>query len=215
MPGRRYIAVAGNMGSGKSSLVRFLCQQFDLKPFFEPNDRNPYLEDYYADLKAGTRGPGTARNAYAFRSQIFFLIHRFRIHREMEGLADTVVQDRTIYEDAEIFAEYLHRRKLIDARDWRTYRELYETLVGELQPPDLMIYLRCDTANLMKRIKRRGRKSEEAVPRAYVQRLNELYEEWFSRYDRSPTLVLASDRMDYVTDLFDRHDLLEAIKRHL
>ena len=228
MSRRRTIAVAGNMGSGKSSLVRFLCQQFDLKPFFEPNERNPYLEDYYADLKAGARAgvrgsprgsanarTPAARNAYAFRSQIFFLIHRFRIQREMEGSPETVVQDRTIYEDAEIFAEYLHRRKLIDARDWRTYRELYETLVSELQPPDLMIYLRCDTPNLMKRIKRRGRKSEEAVPRAYVQRLNELYEEWFARYDRSPTLVLASDRMDYVTDLFDRHDLLEAIKRHL
>ncbi len=204
MKTKRYIAVAGNMGSGKSSLVRFLCQQFDLTPFFEPNDRNPYLDDFYKEMPR-----------WAFQSQIFFLIHRFRIHKEMEGRPETVVQDRTIYEDAEIFAEYLHRRKAIDARDYRTYRELYDTLTQELKAPDLMIYLRCTTASLMKRIKRRGRKSEEAVPRDYVDRLNHLYEEWFARYDRSPTLVLPSDRLDYIEDLFDRADLLKAIERHL
>ena len=201
---KRYIAVAGNMGSGKSSLVKFLCKEFELQPFFEPNDRNPYLDDFYADM-----------SSFAFRSQIFFLIHRFRIHKEMEGLTETVVQDRTIYEDAEIFAQHLHRRKLIDKRDWRTYTELYETLTRELKPPDLMIYLKCSTASLMKRIARRGRKSEEAIPRSYVARLNELYEEWFAKYDRSPTLVLQSDEMDYVTDLFDRHDLLTTIEKHL
>ena len=201
---KRTIAVAGNMGSGKSSLVRFLCQQFSLTPFFEPNDRNPYIDDFYSAMKE-----------YAFRSQIFFLIHRFRIHKEMEERPETVVQDRTIYEDAEIFAENLHRRRLIDARDYRTYRELYETLVKELKPPDLMIYLRCSTPALMKRIKRRARTSEESVPRAYVDRLNVLYEEWFARYDRSPTLILQSDAMDYVEDLFDRHDLLQTIAKHL
>jgi deoxyadenosine/deoxycytidine kinase len=204
MKKKRYIAVAGNMGSGKSSLVRFLCQQFDLTPFFEPNDRNPYLDDFYQDM-----------GSYAFRSQIFFLIHRFRIHKEMESLPQTVVQDRTIYEDAEIFAQSLAKRRLIDARDWRTYQELYETLTRELKPPDLMIYLKCSTPSLMKRIAKRGRKSEEDIPRAYVARLNVLYEEWFARYDRSPTLVLPSDRMDYVTDLFDRQDLLSTISRHL
>jgi deoxyadenosine/deoxycytidine kinase len=204
MAGKRTLAVAGNMGSGKSSLVRFLCQQFELTPFFEPNDRNPYLDDFYDDMKS-----------YAFRSQIFFLIHRFRIQKEMEGSPQTVVQDRTIYEDAEIFAESLHRRKAIDARDYRTYRELYETLVEELKPPDLMIYLRCSTKGLMKRIARRGRKSEEDIPRAYVEKLNGLYEEWFARYDRSPTLVLESDDMDYIESLFDRHDLLKKIERYL
>lgn len=201
---KRYIAVAGNMGSGKSSLVKFLCKEFELQPFFEPNDRNPYLDDFYGDMPA-----------YSFRSQIFFLIHRFRIHKEMEGLTQTVVQDRTIYEDAEIFARYLHSRRFIDARDWRTYTELYETLTRELKAPDLMIYLRCSTPSLMKRIARRGRKSEEDIPRAYVSRLNVLYEEWFASYDRSPTLVLPSDEMDYVTDLFDRHDLLSTIEKYL
>ena len=205
MAGRkRILAVAGNMGSGKSSLVRFLCQQFNLQPFFEPNDRNPYLDDFYDDMKG-----------YAFRSQIFFLIHRFRIQKEMESSRETVVQDRTIYEDAEIFAEYLHRKKAIDARDYRTYRELYETLISELRPPDLMIYLQCSTKSLMKRIARRGRKSEEDIPRVYVGKLNELYEEWFARYDRSPTLVIPSEKMDYIEDLFGRDDLLRMIEKHL
>jgi deoxyadenosine/deoxycytidine kinase len=204
MAGKRVIAVAGNMGAGKSSLVRFLCQQFGLAPFFEPNDRNPYLDDFYRDMKD-----------YAFRSQIYFLIHRFRIQKEMEGQPGSVVQDRTIYEDAEIFAEYLHRKKAIDARDYRTYRELYETLAGELRPPDLMIYLQCSTNSLMKRISRRGRKSEERIPRAYVARLNALYEEWFGRYDRSPTLVIESEKMDYIEDLFGRNDLLRTIEKHL
>lgn len=201
---KRIIAVAGNMGSGKSSLVKFLCKEFALTPFFEPNDRNPYIEDFYADMKE-----------FAFRSQIFFLIHRFRMHKEMEGRPETVVQDRTIYEDAEIFAEYLHRRKLIDSRDYRTYREMYETLVAELKAPDLLIYLQCSTKALMKRIARRGRKSEESVPRAYVDRLNGLYEEWFTKYDRSPTLVIESEKMDYVEDLFGRHDLLRTIEKYL
>jgi len=202
--GKRVIAVAGNMGSGKSSLTRFLCQQLGVEPFFEPNERNPYLDDFYADMRG-----------FAFRSQIYFLIHRFRIHREMEDRPGSVVQDRTIYEDAEIFAESLHRRRLIDARDYRTYRELYQTLTRELKAPDLMIYLKCSTASLMKRISRRGRKSEREVPRSYVDRLNTLYEEWFARYDRSPTLVIPTDRMDYLTDLFGRHDLLKAIGEYL
>jgi deoxyadenosine/deoxycytidine kinase len=202
--GKRIIAVAGNMGSGKSSLTRFLCQQLQVEPFFEPNERNPYLDDFYADMRR-----------YAFQSQIYFLIHRFRIHREMEGREGSVIQDRTIYEDADIFAESLHRRRLIDARDYRTYRELYRTLIGELKAPDLMIYLRCSTPNLMERIRKRGRKSEQAVPRPYVDRLNRLYEEWFARYDLSPTLVIPTDRMDYLTDLFGRHDLLEAIRKLL
>jgi len=116
---------------------------------------------------------------------------------------------------AQIFAEYLHRKKAIDARDYRTYRELYETLVSELKPPDLMIYLQCSTKALMKRIERRGRKSEEDIPRSYVDKLNELYEEWFARYDRSPTLVIQSEKMDYIEDLFGRHDLLKTIEKHL
>ncbi len=200
----RYIAVAGNMGSGKSSLVRWLCQQFELVPFFEPHDENPYLADFYADM-----------GRWAFNSQLFFLVRRFRIHREIESSGRAVVQDRTLYEDAEVFAEYLHRQGHIDARDWATYTDLYSTLRDDLRPPDLMIYLRCEVPTLRKRIRQRGRAYEQSIPPSYLKALHELYEAWFARYDRSPALVIESDRMDYVTELFSRQSLLETIRERL
>jgi deoxyadenosine/deoxycytidine kinase len=200
----RYIAVAGNMGSGKSSLVKWLCQQFDLAPFFEPHDENPYLEDFYADM-----------GRWAFNSQLFFLVRRYRIHRSIEALGKPVVQDRTLYEDAEVFAAHHHLKGNIDARDWATYTDLYTTLRQELRPPDLMIYLRCSTKTLRKRIAMRGRAYEQAIPTAYLRSLEALYEEWFARYDLSPTMVVESDQIDYVTRLFDRHALLDAIRQQL
>ena len=200
----RYVAVAGNMGSGKSSLVKWLCQQFGLHPFFEPHDENPYLEDFYADM---------AR--WGFNSQLFFLIRRFRIHREVQALGRPVVQDRTLYEDAEIFAAHLHHKGLIEPRDWATYTDLYETMRRELRPPDLMIYLRCEVPTLRKRIKMRGRGYEQAIPTAYLKSLHGLYEDWFARYTLSPTLVIETDRIDYVTELFDRQSLLRSIEEHL
>lgn len=199
-----YIAVAGNIGAGKSSLVKFLCQHFDAQPFFEPNDTNPYLDDFYADMKR-----------WAFNSQIYFLIHKFKIHRELELHSGSVVQDRTIYEDAEIFATYLKSKRCIDKRDWTAYRELYDTLVEELRPPDLMIFLRCSVRNLRKRIRKRGRANEQALPYAYLKRLNDLYEDWYTRYDRSPTIELDTGELDYVTSLFDHHDVLKTFEEYL
>ena len=200
----RYLAVAGNMGSGKSSLVKWLCQQFNLAPFFEPHDENPYLADFYEDMER-----------WAFNSQLFFLVRRYRIHRSIEALGKPVVQDRTLYEDAEIFASYLHRQGYIDERDWATYLDLYRTLRRDLRPPDLMIYLRCSSKTLRKRIQMRGRAYEQKIPTAYLRALEELYEDWFTRYTASPTLVIETDQIDYVTRLFDRHALLTAIERHL
>ena len=192
------------MGSGKSSLVKWLCQQFSLSPFFEPHDENPYLADFYGDMPR-----------WAFNSQLFFLVHRYKIHRDLEALGRPVVQDRTLYEDAEIFAAYLHQRGFIDARDWSTYTDLYETLRSDLRPPDLMIYLRCEVKTLQKRIRMRGRAYEQKIPVAYLRALHDLYEQWFARYDRSPTLVIETDRIDYVTELFDRQALLKQIAAHL
>ena len=128
----RYIAVAGNIGAGKTSLVEFICKRYQVKPFFEPNDTNPYLADFYQDMRA-----------YAFQSQIYFLAHKFRLHRELERYPGTVIQDRTIYEDAEIFAKNLFRSRCLSPRDYATYRELYETIRRDLQPPQVMIFLRC------------------------------------------------------------------------
>ncbi len=201
---RRIVAVAGNMGTGKSSLVEWLRQHFDLEPFFEPNDENPYLVDFYADMKR-----------WSFQSQVFFLIRRFRLHRQMERERRDVVQDRTIYEDAEVFATHLHDQGYIDDRDWTTYTELYQTLRSDLRPPDLLIYLRCPVNVIRKRIARRGRSFEQNVPVAYVRALDKLYARWFERYDQSPTLVIDTDQLDYVENLFDHHDLRQRISNVL
>lgn len=203
---RKYIAVAGNMGAGKSSLVQFLCSHYKVKPFYEPNEENPYLKDFYGDMKR-----------WAFQSQVYFLSGKFRIHQELEKARSktTVVQDRSIYEDAEIFAYNLYRSRKMTKRDFETYQALYQNIVNSIKPPDLMIYLKATLRTVRKRIKLRGRPEEQSVPISYIRRLNTLYEEWFQRYDLSPTLILETDRMDYVTDLVDRLDLLRRIERYL
>ncbi len=209
----RYVAVAGNMGAGKSSLVRWLHLTFGLEPAYEPHDENPYLADFYGDMRR-----------WAFSSQLFFLSRRFKMQRELErslaeGAGDParpgVVQDRTLYEDAEVFAAHHHEAGNIDDRDWATYRELYETLRDGLAPPDLMIYLRCPVPALRKRIRRRGRGYEQAIAPAYLRSLDRLYESWFARYDRSPTLVIDTSEVDYVEDLFHRKALIDEISARL
>ena len=201
---KRFIAVAGNMGAGKSELVQFLCRRYGLKPFFEPNDTNPYLADFYADMKG-----------WAFHSQIYFLTHKFRLHRELMKEPGTVVQDRTIYEDAEIFCANLHRSGMISDRDYRMYRELYEGITTSLAPPDLMIFLKCPVRTLKKRILQRGRKMEIDVPGDYLKSLNTLYDEWRGRYSMSPVIELETDRLDYLTDLVDRLDLFRQIEKYV
>jgi deoxyadenosine/deoxycytidine kinase len=201
---KRFVAIAGNMGSGKSSLVEFLAREYGLKPYFEPNETNPYLTDFYRDMKT-----------WAFHSQLYFLTKKFRIHQDLSSLEEPVLQDRTIYEDAEIFAENLHRKRLMSARDYRMYRDLYETIVRQLRPPSLMIYLRCSIGALKKRIKLRGRADEQSLPRGYLERLQTLYEEWFAKYSLSEAIVIETDRMDYLTDLVDRIDLFQRIDRAL
>jgi len=201
---KKFIAVAGNIGSGKTELTSFLCKKYGLTPFFEPNAENPYLADFYRDMKT-----------WAFRSQLFFLTHRFRLHRKLEQTPATVVQDRTIYEDAEIFAKNLHRQRLIDRRDFATYWELYQSIAETLAPPDLMIYLKCSVKALQARIRLRGRRFEREIPSAYLSRLNALYDEWFAQYSASAVLVLSTDKLDYVTDLVDRVDLFRKLESYL
>lgn len=198
---RRFIAVAGNIGAGKSTLVEFLSRQYGLRPFYEPNGENPYLHDFYADMKQ-----------WAFHSQIYFLTAKFRLHQQLSSVEQTVIQDRTIYEDAEIFAENLYRQRKISKRDYLTYRRLYEVIIRDLRPPNLMIYLRCGMKTLTTRIELRGRMEEKNIPRPYLRRLQELYEAWFARYDLSDTLVVDTDQLDYLQDLVDRLDLFQRIE---
>jgi deoxyadenosine/deoxycytidine kinase len=202
--GKRFIAIAGNIGAGKTELTKFLCRRYGIKPFYEPNDQNPYLADFYRDMKT-----------WAFRSQLYFLAHKFRLQLELQDDPGTVVQDRTIYEDAEIFARNLQRQRLIDARDWKVYLQLYRSICATLKPPDLMIQLSCPVRTLRKRIKLRGRAMEQDIPVNYLSRLNRLYEQWFRSYGLSPVLRLETDRLDWLTDLVDRADLFRKIERYL
>jgi len=201
---RKYVAIAGNMGSGKSSIVDFLCKHFGLKAFFEPNEMNPYLPMFYKDMQR-----------WAFHSQMHFLTHKFRIHRELDGCPDTVVQDRSIYEDAEIFAYNLYRQKSMSEVEYKTYRDLYETMVKAINPPDLLIYLKCSLRTIKKRIASRGRKMEMRLPDDYLKRLERYYHRWLSKYDRSPVIVLSTEKMDYIEDFIHRQDLLNTISKYL
>jgi deoxyadenosine/deoxycytidine kinase len=198
---KKFIAIAGNMGAGKTSMVTFLEQSYGFEPVYEPFMDNPYLDDFYKDM-----------GSWAFHSQLYFITHKFRLHRELNGSSGTVVMDRTIYEDAEIFARNLARGRFMSKRDWATYQELYRTMLEALQPPDLLIYLRCSPRAIRRRIKRRGRASEQAIPYRYIRRLNDLYEDWIARYDLSPVLVWESDHDDYVQDFRALAGFRRAIK---
>ena len=190
---RRFIAIAGNIGAGKSSLLEFLTHTYDVAPFYEPNDANPYLEDFYSDMKR-----------WAFQSQLFFLSNKFRIHQEADRTPGVVIQDRTIFEDAEIFATALHQMRKIDRRDWETYWAFYQSILRAIQPPDLMIYLRCPIRTLRQRIRLRGRSMEQDIPLSYLKRLERLYEEWIGNYALGEVLILDSDRLDYVSFTVNR-----------
>jgi deoxyadenosine/deoxycytidine kinase len=198
----RFIAVAGNIGVGKTSLVTFLHETWGFEPFFEPFADNPYLDDFYGDMPR-----------WGFHSQMWFLAHKYRLHRQLESTPGTLVQDRTIYEDAEIFARSLHDAGQMTDRDWATYQEMYQAMQKSLRPPDLMIYLRCSVRAIRRRIRQRGRPSEQNIPTAYLQRLNRLYEGWIDGWTASPVLVWDSERLDYLSDLVDQVAFRQAIDR--
>jgi len=203
MPGK-YIAISGNIGSGKSSLTDFLCRHFGIRPFYEPNEDNPYLADFYKDMKK-----------WAFHSQIFFLTHKFRLHQELEKCKETVVQDRTIYEDAEIFAVNLYRSGYIGKREFDLYWTLYKTILNSLRPPDLMIYCDCSLRTLKKRIAKRGRAMERNIPPDYLKKLDRLYKRWIKNYRLSPVILVSTDKYDYMDDFITRADIMKKIERYL
>ncbi|MDH4047365.1 MAG: deoxynucleoside kinase [Gammaproteobacteria bacterium] len=201
---KRTIAIAGNMGSGKSTLVEFLSRTYGIAPFYEPNEDNPYLPDFYSNMRR-----------WSFHSQLYFLSSKFRLHQELDKNPGVVVLDRTIFEDAEIFATALHDMKRMDDRDWQTYWDFYQSILNAIQPPDLMIYLRCSMRALRKRIRMRGREIEKDVPLAYLKRLERLYESWIDRYESSEVLILETDRLDYIHDLVHRLDVMQRIEELL
>jgi deoxyadenosine/deoxycytidine kinase len=201
---RQAIAIAGNIGVGKSTLVEFLSRTYGISPYYEPSEDNPYLPNFYEDMKR-----------WSFHSQLYFLSNKFRIHQELDRMPGLVVLDRTIFEDAEIFATALHDMRCIDDRDWATYCAFYKSILDAIEPPDLMIYLRCSMRTLRKRIRMRGREMEEDIPLAYLKRLEKLYENWIESYNMSEVLTLETDNLDYIHDLVHRLDVMERIESML
>lgn len=181
-----------------------MSRTYGISPYYEPSEDNPYLPDFYEDMKR-----------WSFHSQLYFLSNKFRIHQELDRMPGLVVLDRTIFEDAEIFATALHDMRCMDNRDWATYCAFYKSILDAIKPPDLMIYLRCSMRTLRKRIKLRGREMEEGIPLAYLKRLQKLYESWIESYDMSEVLILETDKLDYVYDLVHRLDVMERIESML
>ncbi len=184
---KKFIAVAGNIGVGKSTLVKLLSHELGWVPFYEAVAENPYLPDFYRDMPA-----------WGFHSQIFFLSNRLRSHRQLLDHPTSVVQDRSVYEDAEIFARNLHLQGSMDARDYATYRQLYEVLTEFLPPPDLVIYLRASVDTLGQRIARRAREYERRIAPDYLAQLNTLYEDWIAAFNLCPALTIPADDLDFV-----------------
>lgn len=184
---KRFIAIAGNVGVGKSTLTGLLAERLGWEPFFEAVDDNPYLADFYGDMRA-----------WSFHSQIYFLSRRLRHHRQLLDRQNSVVQDRSVYEDAEVFAQNLYLQGDMDERDHRSYRELYEVLTSFLPPPDLVVYLRASTPTLLSRIAKRGRDYEQSIAPDYLERLNQLYEEWIKGFALCPVLTIPADELDFV-----------------
>jgi deoxyadenosine/deoxycytidine kinase len=149
---------------------------------------------------------------WAFQSQLYFLSNKFRLHQELDRQPGVVALDRTIFEDAEIFATALHQMRKISKRDWETYQGFYSAILDAIRPPDLMIYLKCSMRTLRQRIRLRGRKMEQDVPLAYLKRLDRLYENWIDSYTLSEVLVLETDQLDYIHDLVHRLDVMERIE---
>jgi deoxyadenosine/deoxycytidine kinase len=180
-----HIAIAGNIGSGKTTLTRLLSKQFNWTPHYEDVENNPYLHSFYEDMQR-----------WSFNLQVYFLNSRFRQVLEIRNSGKTIVQDRTIYEDANIFAPNLHSMNLMSTRDFENYSSLFELMSKFIQPPDLLIYLRASVPTLVNQIQKRGRDYEASIRIDYLKLLNERYEAWISTYTIGKLLIFEVDDID-------------------
>lgn len=199
----QYIAIAGNIGAGKSSLTGLLAQHFRWKAFYESVDDNPYLADFYEDMLR-----------WSFNLQIYFLSSRFRHQKDMLRKQISLIQDRTIYEDVEIFAKNLHQMDLMSDRDFNNYEALFHEMSYYLRPPDLLIYLRAQVPTLVRQIQQRGREYENSIRIDYLERLNNLYEDWINRYPHEK-LIIDTDNLDFVNDKEDLGSIIGLVEQRL
>ncbi len=199
----KFIAVAGNIGAGKSSLTGLLADHFKWEPFYESVDNNPYLADFYDNMLR-----------WSFNLQIYFLSSRFRHQKMMLEGEGNFVQDRTIYEDVEIFAKNLHEMALMSDRDFANYSALYDEMTRFLQPPTLLVYIRARVPTLVQRIQQRGREYENTIRIEYLQRLNRLYEGWIETY-KHEKLIIDTDDLDFVNDEQDLGKIISLVEQRL
>jgi deoxyadenosine/deoxycytidine kinase len=205
MNDRKYfIAIAGNIGAGKSTLTGKLAAAFGWQPFYEANTENPYLADFYDDMQR-----------WSFHSQVFFLGKRLEHHRQLLDHPGSVVQDRTVYEDAEIFARNLYEQGQMSERDYDAYRRLYQAISAFLPPPDLIIYLQASVTILLQHIQQRGRDYERSITSEYVARLNNLYDRWIDNWTACPVLRLPMDELDFCNDAADLDSIKRQVEREL
>lgn len=199
-----FVAVAGNIGSGKSSLTQLLSKHYGWQAYFESVEGNPYLSDFYTDMQR-----------WAFNLQVYFLSKRFRDHKMIVESDKSVIQDRSIYEDAEIFAKNLYEIGKMDERDYTNYVALYKVMMEYLKPPDLLIFLDATLDTLQKQIAKRGREYEQGIPRSYLEQLDRHYKTWIATYKLGPLLVVPSDEVDFVHEKGDFNRVLMLVQAKL
>jgi len=195
----KHIAVAGNIGAGKTTLTSILAKHYKWTPNFEDIDHNPYLVDFYEDM-----------HRWSFNLQVYFLNTRLKQLQEIRSGNNTVIQDRTIYEDAHIFAPNLYDMGLMNKRDFENYTSLFNTLINMVEPPDLLIYLKASIPKLVDQIQKRGREYEENIRLDYLKRLNENYNKWIDKYEDGQLLVIDIENLDFTEN---KEDLAEVLRR--
>ena len=196
----KHIAVAGNIGAGKTTLTELLAKHYRWTPQFEDVEHNPYLNDFYEDMPR-----------WSFNLQVYFLNNRLKQLLEIQNATQTVIQDRTIYEDAQIFAPNLHEMGLMPKRDFDNYYQFFETVKSMLRPPDLLIYLNASVPTLVGNIQKRGREYEENIRLDYLKRLNEYYNNWISKYKEGPLLIVDADTNRFAEDVEDLGKIISRI----